>query len=419
MISVQNLQLQSNGSNFWLKLVSFLFLIGMVTSCVPRSQVVKPDGGPVILEPTKPSVEVTEEAQPVREQYEIALMLPFQLNRSTGQNPTSTDLERAELALDFYQGFKLGLEKQTSQGTDFKLEVLDSRDNEEEVRRLVSRSEVKDALLVVGPIFPKEISAFGDAAVLKNSNTLQISPLAATMPTEFNLPNLVSITSPILTHVRALAQRIVEAYQPGDVVLLYESDETSSQQFLNPLKTIILQLNRNIALYEVKSKERLEELVHFDGKNLVVSGSSNRFQVLAMLEQLRLLRDQSGHRFQLFGHPNWAKISFPDESGLQSFQTIISSTYYIDPRQIAVRDFRTWYRDEFTIEPSEFAYKGYDTGMYFGLLLSRHGKDYSKHLVDTEFEGLHNSFQFEYNSKWGFVNQAIHFLRFNDGHFVR
>lgn len=419
MISAQSLQLLSNGSNIWLKFFSFLFLIGMVASCVPRSQVIKTDSEPIVIEPTIPSIENKEEVQPVSEPYKIALMLPFQLNRSTGQNPTASDLERAELALDFYQGFRLGLEKQTAQGADFRLEVLDSRDSEEEVRRLVNRAGVKDATLVVGPIFPKEISAFGGASSLQKPNVLQISPLAATMPTEFNLSNLVSITSPILTHVRALAHRIVDVYQPGDVVLLYESDETSNQQFLNPLKTIVLQLNKNIALYEVNSKERLEELAQFEGKNLVVSGSSNRFQVLAMLEQLRSLRDQYGHRFQLFGHPNWAKISFPAESAMQSFDAVISSTYYIDQRQTSVRDFRTWYRDEFSIEPSEFAYKGYDTGMYFGLLLNRYGKDYSKHLVDTEYEGLHNTFQFEYNSTWGFVNQAVHFLRFNNGQFVR
>lgn len=430
MILVPNHQRPSNGSSgsvmapkpmgsqLWFKAFLGVLLLFSVASCIPRGAVVEPSTGPT------PRVEEEKTEEPLVEEskapivHEVALLLPFQLNRS-GASPSSSDIQRATLALDFYQGFRLGLERRTAEGAHFKLNVLDSRDSEDEVRLLARTEGVEQAALVVGPIYPKEIQVFASAAGLKERKVLQISPLAATMPTEFNLPNLVSMTSPIMTHVRALARQIVDHYKPGDAVFLFETDESSSEQFLSPLRSVILELNRNVAVYEVNTAERLEELIRFPGKNLIVSGSTNRFQVVSLLAHLRKFRDETGHQFQLFGHPNWAKMSFTDQDGLDDFQTLISSTYFIDQRKTEVRDFQTWYRDEYEVEPSEFSYKGYDAGMYFGQLLARYGANYQEQLVNTPYEGLHNAFEFQYHSQWGFVNQSVHFLRFVNGRFVR
>lgn len=393
-------------------------VVSAVSSCIPRGQVISTETEEpkeVVAEPETPKETIT--AAPVV--HQVALLLPFQLNLTGSNVPTAADLQRAELALDFYQGFKLGLEKQTARGANFKLHVLDSRDSEDESRIIAASSEVQEAALVVGPIYPKEIEAFAAAAGLESSQVLQVSPLAATMPTTFNLSNLVSITSPIMTHIRAVAARIVDTYKSGDVVLLYETNEASSQQFLGPLRNVLKELNPTIPMHTVQDEERLHELARISGNNLVVSGSTNRFQVITLMDQLRNLRNQTGVKIQVFGHPNWAKIALPESTGMESFQTTISSTYYIDPRKTAVQDFKEWYLEEYHVEPNEFAFKGYDAAMYFGELLARHGPSYRDHMVDTKFEGLHNAFEFQYHSEWGFVNQAVHFLHYRQGQFVR
>src|SRR5690606_12410527 len=82
-------------------------------------------------------VDVEEEVEEIEEFVpKIALLLPFQLNRSTGTNPTDADLKRAELALDFFQGFEMGLKRIAGLGLSIDLEVLDTRDSEVEARAL-------------------------------------------------------------------------------------------------------------------------------------------------------------------------------------------------------------------------------------------------------------------------------------------
>lgn len=417
MTSVQNLRLPLSGNKLLRGFLVFSVIL-FLASCTPRVQVIESDREPA---ETPVVIDDKEEVkEPVRKEVQhIALLLPFQLNRSTGSNPSRADIQRAALGLDFLQGFQLGLEKSAGTGGLFRLEVLDSRDNEQEVSRLAVSNAVKDAALIVGPIYPKEIKAFAQASGIDPRKVLQVSPLAATMPSEYNLSNLVSVTSPITTHIQALAKELAGSYRSGDVVILYASDEPASQQFLTGLKAELQLINRNIPVHEVDSEERLLERARLDGNNLVVCGSSNRFKLVSIFHQLHELQEMSGHRVQLFGHPNWAKMNFEASDKLESLQTLISSSYFIDQRLTAVRDFNEQYLQTFEVEPTEFAYKGYDTGRYFGQLLAKYGEDYSKHLLESAYQGLHNDFDFQYNPNWGYVNQAIHFLKYSDGRFVR
>src|SRR3546814_3735342 len=60
--------------------------------------------------------------------------------------------------------------------------------------------------------------------------------------------NLVTITAPLLVHVRALATHIADQYKQGDVVIFYRTPDEASRQLLNPLKT------------EIRSEEHTSEL---------------------------------------------------------------------------------------------------------------------------------------------------------------
>src|SRR5690606_6409852 len=170
----------------------------------------------------------------VIEPKSVALLLPFQLHKMNKNNPNSQDVERATLALDFYQGFELGLQNWVNKGANLTLEVLDSQDSDVKSNALGKEAKIVDFDMIVGPVYPKEIKSF-QSGLKSNAGfskkTLHISPLAATMPSEFNFPNLISLTPPILIHIRSLAKRIVEDFQPGDAILFYHTEDASNKQF--------------------------------------------------------------------------------------------------------------------------------------------------------------------------------------------
>jgi len=416
MILVRNRRLQLNG-NKWLIGLALAFLVG---ACTPKVRVLRGTGTKMPPKTQKPAEkEKAEEKVAEAEKVDvnnIALLLPFELDKANPHAPSTEDIRRSALALDFYQGFKLGLDVLADKGTNFKVNVLDTRDDPAENTRIAKLEEVQNAALVVGPVYPKEIQVFGFNASLDEA--LQISPLAASMPSEFNLPNLVTITAPITTHVRALAERIAQQYQSGDAVIFYQTQDAASRQFLAPLKAEIGRLKRDIAVVEVTDDESLESNVHLSGKNLVVLATTNRYQISPILAHLRKLQDELSYQIQLFGHPNWAKLDFDESDGLALFRTCITSSYYVDKGRAEVRDFDKRYQQEFSVPATEFAYKGYDAAYYFGGLLAKYGADYKDHVTREEYKGLHNRFKFEHNASWGYVNNAVYILQYRNGDFL-
>jgi ABC-type branched-subunit amino acid transport system substrate-binding protein len=315
----------------------------------------------------------------------IMLLLPFQLDKIKENIPSRADVKRAEMPLDFYQGFKLALDNLAKEGKNFQLNVVDTRDNINETNVIAKTADAQSADIIVGPIFPKEISAFATSAKLGYS--LQISPLAASSPTSFNISNLVSLSSPIDQHANGLAEYLNKKIKNSDKLIILNTDESEGQKFLIPLTKRIKELsNGKLDIVVVSDIADLEGKMSENGINYFISALLNKFAVDGMLTKLVDLKNEFGYEIQLIGHPNWAKSSFHN-TNLKELNTIITTSYYVDPSSSKVRDFQRQYMQEFKIEPSEFAYKGFDTGYFFGSLLVKYGPDYPKALIKETNKG--------------------------------
>lgn len=413
MILVQNHRLPLSGS----KILAFVLLLGMLGACTPK--VLRPGGRKETKEPSKetPEKEVKEgEKTSVEKRVHfnnIALLLPFQLDKVVDSLPNKRDVERSSLALDFYQGFKLGLDNLTSGGDNFKLDVLDTRDDVAEVKRLASGKSIHDAALIVGPVFPTEINAFSNAVNLEGK--LQISPLAARSPSQYQTNKLVTVTPPIDVHAQVLANYIASEYEIGDHVVILNNVDEDSEKLLVPLRASLDK--KEVKYSELNELNEIEASLNTVGKNIVVNASTNQFFIAQLLASLYKLKTESAYDISLVGHPNWSKIDLnPDY--LSALRTCISSSYVIDEKKSEVQKFRKDYFSRFKVIPSEFAFKGYDTGVFFGRLLANYPKDYAEKLVKEKHAGISIGFEFVHDPATGYINNSVRLLRFN-GQFYR
>ena len=260
MTSAQNHQQQLSGNNILRKTYFYtaLALVLGATSCLPKTGVLRsPDYKGTLGTATEETAKAREEARIEAERKEkeesakkaadlarkeksktISLLLPFQLHQVNLNAIQNQDVKRSAMALDFYQGFEMGLEELAAKGNQqFNLHVLDSRDNAAFVADLSTSKPVQESSLIVGPVYPQEIKAFG--ARFEDKEVLQINPLAASMPTEFNLPNLVSITPPIKAHANAIAAQVARQYLTGDIIIVYNTPDADGRQFLNGMISAI------------------------------------------------------------------------------------------------------------------------------------------------------------------------------------
>jgi len=407
MISVQNHRLQLSGS----KILAIVFLFSCLAACTPK--ILRP-GGKGAKEPKK---ETTEKEEKVSEKpavkaalqfNNIALLLPFQLDKVVDSLPNSRDVERASLALDFYQGFKLGLDQVANAGKNFKLHVLDTRDNALEVQRIAGDTSVRDAQLVIGPVFPAEISAFSSKANL--TGKLQISPLAASSPSGGQANNLVTVTPTIAVHAQVIGAYVAAKYGgAADHVLIFNNNDEDSRKLLDPLKLVLDK--KNVHYTEITELGDLEMNLGV-GKTVVINASTNQFFVAPLIADLTRLKTEENYNITLIGHPNWNKLDLnPDY--LEALNTYISSSYYIDQNSAEARTFSANYFKSFKVAPSEFAYKGYDTGLFFAKLLAKYPKDYVEQLVKEKHKGIAIGFEFVFDPTSGYVNNSVRLLHFD------
>src|SRR6202012_3006727 len=167
MISVRNHRPPLSG-NKWLLFAGIVLLAG---ACSPKLQpppvVVKPAPVPPPVVQAKPVEKPV--VKPAPKVTKIAMLLPFGLdNLYPGNVYSAAALEQANMATDYYQGFKLALDSLTALGYNFKLQLFDTKDNPAQARALAANPLVKNSDLVVGPVFAEDIKAFAAASIVNH-----------------------------------------------------------------------------------------------------------------------------------------------------------------------------------------------------------------------------------------------------------
>lgn len=388
------------------------FLVSMVLACSPKLN--KPSTAPVIPAP-KPEVK-KDNPKPVEKFTEanISLLIPFKLDQLHLTTATKAQLERADMAIDFYQGVKMGFDSATSLGMNFRLQVFDSRDNQSHLVNLTKKPEIKQSQLIIGPVFPDGISALTQYSI---SNDLPIvSPLAASKPSEFNNPKLISIVNHIDQHSVKLANYIGAKFAPtNSIVVMINPKRTADEEFALPMRQWFKQKFPTLTVQEFSSAAVFETKMVKGKKYAVVVCSSESSFVNATLDKLAKIGKlrANDYQFFVFGHPNWIKQNYNIDN-LQYLQTVISTSYWVDYKSPSTIDFIKKYRSEFNFEPSEFAFKGFDIGFYFGKLLAKHGKKYLDFITKEKYHGLQNRFDFGYDPKFGYFNKELQLLQYRN-----
>lgn len=406
MILVPNRQLQLSGNNFVIILCMLVFL----SACSKKITAPKP-----VDIPSPAELDKQREILTLKTEHAIALLLPFDLNTINLKTSSSKELEKANLAIDFYQGFKMGLDSLSKNGHSFKLNVFDTQNQEARVVNLALANSVRSNDLIVGPIFPDAIKTFGEFAEL-GSNKLQISPLAASIPTDFNNPSLVSVNNNIDQHARKIAEFISSKYQADMVnIILINTQKSEDARFSSYFKKNLSLLGGDkFRITERTNIVSLEKYMVSTKNNLVVVTSPDKLFIIPAIDKLYNLLTKQNFKIEVFGHPNWQKISFSNQEKIQTLNSRISASFYINYKSQAIKSFITRYRNEFRLEPSDYSFKGFDIAFYFGSLLEKYGNNYAKHLEETFFKGMHANFKFSKVSKYGYINTELMMLRFKN-----
>lgn len=387
------------------KLLGVLFVV-VFAACSPKMRTANNLPKPVDKDSRKPAAKFAE--------ANISLLVPFNLNRFNLKTATKAQVNDANMAIDFYQGVKLGIDSAASLGQNFKLHVFDTRENNLQLATLVKNEALKNSNLVIGPVFPTSIKFIKEVSAA--NNLLFVSPLAATKPSDFANSKLISIVNNIDQHGAQIANYIAHNFKASEtIVVLINTKKTSDEQFALPIKTQFKQTHSSFVVQEYASTYAFETNMIKSKTYAVIVCSANLSFVKSSIDKLYKLKHlkTGGFDIHLFGHPNWLKQNYNVQQ-LAGLRTILSTSYHIDYKHNAVISFIKLYRAKYNYEPSEYAFKGFDIGFYFGKLIAKYGAAYAAYLTQEKYIGLHNSFVFNYNSDFGYYNTHLMLMQYNN-----
>lgn len=386
----------------------FLFIALLGAACSPKLQPVAVR--PVTREPEKPVVE--KKAQPVKvikpvapKVSTISLLMPFGLdNLAPGSSYTTSSLREADIAIAYYQGFKLALDSLTGQGYNYKLMVYDTRGDKAQSHSLANNPAIKASELVVGPVFPEDMKAF--AGNFTSARQPVVSPLSPASPSTYKNPQLITMAPPLEYHAWAAAKYIKEKINPEKVFVL-RSGFNEENEYLIPLKRAIDSLGKKhikiITLTVIHGQlNSLLPQLSATGTNVFIIPATDQHFLSITLRALDSLHNL--YPVTVFGHPSWVNLSFLKADLLQRLDTYITSSDRINYKADNVMAFMRRYRETYHSEPTAFAIKGFDEGMYLGRQLSEGN---IKNLAQTDFSGLHNDFKFEKKTGLGWINTHV------------
>jgi hypothetical protein len=407
MISAPNHQPPLSG-NRWLL---FVFIALIAAACSPK---VRPVSQPVNKQAEKPVANQPVKVNPTKaaapKVSNISLLLPFDLDHlAPGASYTAGSLKEADLSLGFYRGFKLALDSLTALGYNFKLSVYDSRDQKAQVHSLATNPTIKNSDLIVGPVFPDDVKAF--TAAYTNSRQLIVSPLSAAQPAAYKNPQLVTIMPPLEYHAWSVARYINDKIRPEKVFVL-RSGFNDENAYLIPFKRAIDSLSKkhikviSLTVIHGQLNSLIPQLSSTDKNVFIVPATDQHFLTIT-LRALDTLN--TSYPVTLFGHPNWVNFTFLKTDLLQRLDTHVTSAEHINYKASNTIAFVRQYRSTYHAEPTSYAIKGFDEGMYLGQLLAT---DSLKNINSTGFTGLHNDFQFQKKPGFGWVNTHVNIYKY-------
>jgi hypothetical protein len=400
MISVRNHRQPLSGNKWFL----FLLVAFIAAACSPKIrpvaiQPVKTEAKPVVVKPSQP---VKPAAPKVST---IALLLPFDRDHLHSAVPyTSATLQDADIALDYYRGFKLALDSLTGSGYNYKLLIYDTKGDNSEAHSLAINPTVRAADLIVGPVFPVGLKIF--TGTFFNAHQPIVSPLSPAPPASIKAPTLITMVPPLEYHAWSAAKYINDKIRPQKIFIL-RSGFSEENDYLAPFKKTIDSLSKNhikvIQLTVVHGQlNSLIPQLSKTGKNIFVMPAKDQHFLTITLRSLDTLKNT--YPVMLFGHPSWVNYSFLKPELLQRLDTHITSADLIDYKADDVADFRKEYKGVYHVDATDYAIKGFDEGLYLGKMIST---DSLKFITQTNFTGLHNNFEFQKKPNFGWVNTHV------------
>ena len=325
---------------------------------------------PVEEEPAKDD-RLDAEAEYLKEDYHMALVLPFEAGALTVDDAHS-------LVMNFYQGLKSGLYSANLKNARLKVDVYDSKARDFNFRKLSSDLRSKNTDLIIGGLMKQSILMLSKMA-LQDSIPF-VCPLYPTNGIVEDNKFHIQVNPGFEAHLSRLRKHILSHHPDARIFVLGRntaSERHRVNQIVDDLRgemldTSITELEEVLIDWSDENSDISfgKHLKNFRKHVFLIPSWSSETFVYHVLRQLSI--DKREAEILVFGMPQWKSFELISPEYLEKLQVHISAGSCIDQPEIEVeleqRIFEKYHDVPSDKEVLAYAV-GADVGQYFAEML--------------------------------------------------
>ncbi len=319
--------------------------------------------------------------------------------------------------LEFFQGAQVALDSILIYQANVEARFYDVRSIK--LDQALGRREFDSLDLVIGSVREDDFTHLASYAKRKN-----IPFISATYPNDGGVsgnPFLVIMNSTLRAHCEAIYSYVLQAHSTDNIVL---ATQRGSQE-----EKVALYMKGNnspdgspLLKYKVANIEGdfsvIKNSLDSTKDNVIIGGSLDEIFATELAMASAALKNT--YRITLIGMPNWDGFFKKPGPKLKDFPVYFTTPYHNGKQDNYSLMLTDAYKLRYKINPSELAFKGFETVYLFIKLLAKHPVDFISHLNDYP----HKVFS-DYNFKPVFLsdgttpdyfeNKHLYFLKMENG----
>tara|TARA_B100001109_G_C18864147_1_gene475899 strand:- start:2683 stop:4500 length:1818 start_codon:yes stop_codon:yes gene_type:complete len=365
----------------------------------------------------------------VKQTYHVVLLLPFYLDLleqaqdtsySKSEELTKQLFSKAKYGIEFLKGFQMAVDSVKNLGMSLKLHVFDTGHDTAKVNQLLKKTELKEADLIVGPLYLDEFMLVADFAKRNEINIVSPVKQSNKILLGNNWVSKVITSEPIM--VKYMAQFMADSLMSHNLFMVYP-DHFNDRRRVELLKKEYLEKAQQALdsgevavpqefLWDVKHFSELKSRFNPEKLNVLVVPSEDQAFVTQLMTMLNLEDD---YQFLLLGMEAWRDFDNIDVAYLQKLNVHIVVPDFIDYDHEAMKLFEKKFVEEHNLLPEKYTFLGYDVGMYYLTLLHEYGLNFEVMFLGYQAEFLTHKFEFfKTGIESGYENRSMYLLKYED-----
>ena len=298
--------------------------------------------------------------------YKVAMILPLHLNNYNGSN-----VNRANIMLDYYQGFYLGLKEYESQGLKIKVYLYDNEHDTSKTKEILKKPELKKMDLILAPILHEHLYIINHF-----SCKYQIPVFSPFTAADSLYPN-----NPLFFNAAPAQKTKAEVFydyyrktNPGKILLVVKNDQ-EWEKGLGPELLKLLETKKNIDYRIITGEEMALADSNFlpKWKEYIVYHSSENSKAI---KTLTIFLDKQKALFEIVGDYKPLLLKSIPDVKRKKYEIKIISSDFTNPTDSAVvmRDFKSNYRLISNLNPSRYSIIGHDQASFISEIFMKYDR---------------------------------------------